>query len=302
MDDNKSVTATFTQNVYTLTINTVGNGTVVADPSAPYDYGTEVTLTATADTGWTFTGWSGAGCCGTGTCSITMDDNKSVTATFTQNVYALTINTVGNGTVVADPVAPYHYGDVVTLTATADTGWTFTGWSGAGCSGTGTCSITMDDNKSVMATFTQNVYTLTINKVGNGTVVAAPLMPYHYGDAVTLTATADTGWTFNDWSGACAGIGSCSVTMDDNKTVTATFTINTFTITASAGANGSITPSGAISVNYGASQSFTITPNSGYHVADVLVDGGSVAAVTRLPIHQCPGEPHHRRQLRADGG
>ena len=194
--------------------------------------------------------------------------------------YALTINTVGNGTVVADPSAPYYYGTEVTLTATADTGWTFTGWSGAGCSGTGTCSITMDDNKSVTATFTQNVYTLTINKVGNGTVVAAPLMPYHYGDAVTLTATADTGWTFNSWSGACAGIGSCSVTMDDNKTVTATFTINTFTITASAGANGGITPSGAISVNYGASQSFTITPNSGYHVADVLVDGGSVAAVT----------------------
>ena len=53
-----------------------------------------------------------------------------------------------------------------------------------------------------------------------------------------------------------------------------------YTITASAGANGSITPSGNVTVNYGASKSFTITPNAGYAVASVLVDGGSVGAVT----------------------
>jgi len=51
-------------------------------------------------------------------------------------------------------------------------------------------------------------------------------------------------------------------------------------ITASAGANGSISPSGEVIVNYGANQSFSITPNLHYHVADVLVDGVSVGAVT----------------------
>jgi hypothetical protein len=53
-----------------------------------------------------------------------------------------------------------------------------------------------------------------------------------------------------------------------------------FTITASAGPNGSIAPSGAVSVPSGADQSFTISANSCYHVADVLVDGGSVGAQT----------------------
>ncbi len=53
-----------------------------------------------------------------------------------------------------------------------------------------------------------------------------------------------------------------------------------YTIQASAGANGSISPSGTVNVFSGANQSFTITPNSGYHVADVVVDGGSVGAVT----------------------
>ncbi|MBI4547791.1 MAG: putative Ig domain-containing protein, partial [Ignavibacteriae bacterium] len=58
------------------------------------------------------------------------------------------------------------------------------------------------------------------------------------------------------------------------------FTLTTYTITASAGSNGTIVPSGDISVNHGADQTFTITPNTGYHIADVLVDGNSVGAVT----------------------
>ena len=60
----------------------------------------------------------------------------------------------------------------------------------------------------------------------------------------------------------------------------ASFAIDTYTITASAGSNGGISPSGATSVNCGANQSFTISPAPCYHVADVLVDGGSVGAVT----------------------
>jgi hypothetical protein len=54
----------------------------------------------------------------------------------------------------------------------------------------------------------------------------------------------------------------------------------TFTITASAGSNGSISPSGSVVVNQGASQSFTITPAAGYVVSSVTVDGTSAGAVT----------------------
>jgi Raf kinase inhibitor-like YbhB/YbcL family protein len=52
----------------------------------------------------------------------------------------------------------------------------------------------------------------------------------------------------------------------------------TFAITSTAGPNGTVSPSAT--VNYGRSSTFTITPNSGYHVTDVLVDGVSVGAVT----------------------
>jgi hypothetical protein len=62
-------------------------------------------------------------------------------------------------------------------------------------------------------------------------------------------------------------------------TIAATFAFDTYAITASAGPGGTISPSGAVAVTYGASRTFTITPQSGYHVEGVLVDGISIGAV-----------------------
>jgi hypothetical protein len=64
-----------------------------------------------------------------------------------------------------------------------------------------------------------------------------------------------------------------------NYTIAGTFAINAYTITSSAGPNGAISPSGAVNANDGDTPTFNITPNVGYHIADVLVDGGSVGAV-----------------------
>src|SRR5204862_785569 len=62
-------------------------------------------------------------------------------------------------------------------------------------------------------------------------------------------------------------------------TIEATFEITAHVITVSAGANGSITPAGAVAVNDGDNQSFTITAAAHYHVLDVKVDGVSQGAI-----------------------
>ncbi len=80
---------------YTLTVTQEGTGTgtitrtaagneyeCVTDDTTAYDSGTAVTLTATADAGSVFAGWSGGGCSGTDDCVVTMDSDKTVTATF----------------------------------------------------------------------------------------------------------------------------------------------------------------------------------------------------------------------------
>ena len=147
-------------------------------------------------------------------------------------------------------------------------------------------------SNEVSKTITPQQYTLTVTSAGTGTgtVTSSPTGincgstcsgTYNSGTSVTLTASPATSSTFTGWSGGgCTGTGTCSVTMNTAKTVTATFTLKSYTITASAGSGGTISPSGSVSVDYGTNKTFTISPNTNYHVADVLVDGSSVGAVT----------------------
>jgi hypothetical protein len=124
-------------------------------------------------------------------------------------------------------------------------------------------------------------YTLRVSKsgTGSGTVSNDPGgTNFGAGTVVTLTATPDARSTFAGWSGACAGSSSlCTVTMNSNTSVTATFALQSDPIIiASAGAAGSISPSGTVPVSYGSSQSFTISPRKGYKIIDVTVDGASI--------------------------
>src|SRR5206468_3371660 len=62
-------------------------------------------------------------------------------------------------------------------------------------------------------------------------------------------------------------------------TIAASFAVDVKTITASASDHGAISPAGAVSVDCGSDQTFTVTADACYHIADVLVDGNSVGAV-----------------------
>jgi uncharacterized repeat protein (TIGR02543 family) len=124
-------------------------------------------------------------------------------------------------------------GTVVSLMATPAAGYTFTGWSGA-CSGSGTCSVTLDANKQVTATFKPVVITtkaLTVTVTGTGSVgfsdgtscSATCTKSFNTGSSVTLSAAPAAGFTFAGWGGVCSGTGTCAVTLDAAKSVSATF-------------------------------------------------------------------------------
>ena len=125
-------------------------------------------------------------------------------------------------------------------------------------------------------------FTVTPSAGANGSIDPSNPQTVNYNGTASFTVTPNTGYQI-------ASVTGCSGTLSGNTyttgpvtgdcAVTATFEINTYTITASAGSNGSINPSGAVSVNYDATQSFSITPSANYHVADVQVDGSSVGAV-----------------------
>jgi hypothetical protein len=224
--------------------------------SADFDHGTVVTLTATVGANSTFGGWSGA-CTGTGSCTVTMDAAKSVTATFDLVKRTLTVGKsgTGSGTVTSSPGGincgsncsfDFDFGTLVTLTATPDSSSSFSGWSG-GCTGSGSCTVTMDAALGVSASFTANpappppppapvaprfALTVAMTGAGSGTVTSSPTgiacgasctATYDSGTVVTLSAAAAVGSTFTGWTGACSGTGSCSVTMDSAKSVSAAF-------------------------------------------------------------------------------
>ena len=166
----------------------------------------------------------------------------------------LTVNKAGtgSGSVTSSPPgidcgatcsATYTSGTVVTLTATPASGSTFTGWSGCDTVSGTTCTVTMSAARSVTASFTLQRFTLSVNKagiIGGGTVTSSDggincgptcLASYTSGTTVTLTATPAFGNVFTGWSGCDAVSGTfCSVTMSAARSVTATFTLQRFTL------------------------------------------------------------------------
>jgi hypothetical protein len=220
-----------------------------------------VTLTAAAAAGSAFTGWSGA-CTGTSlTCTVTLTSAQTVTASFASSTLTVTKIGSGTGTVTSEP-AGIDCGSVCTggfspqapmlLTAVPAAGSTFLSWSGcANSSGpTGNlCTVDMSTNKIVTATFGGGgtLYKLTLSKAGtgHGVVTSTPTglacdsdctgtnADFSAGTTVTLLASPSGGTTFQGWSGACTGTGSCSVLMSAAQNVTASFgpNLNALTVT-----------------------------------------------------------------------
>lgn len=229
---------------FNLTVTTVGNGSITIIPHQPsYLYGTIINITAIADPGWSFDSWSGDLTGTTNPTTITINTDKTVTATFTEDQYILTINTTGNGSVIKTPnQTTYTYGTIVNLTAIPDLGWSFDSWSGDLTGSTNPNTIQMNTDKTVTATFTQDQYILNITINGTGNVNIDPLQStYTYGTLVTLNATACPWWHFSHWSGDLTGsTNPASIIMDGDKHITTHFEIDEYTLTVTIDGNGSV--------------------------------------------------------------
>ena len=136
------------------------------------------------------------------------------------------------------------------------------------------------------------VFTVTVESDSNG-FASATQASAAMGTEIKLTVAPNTGYHFERWeivSGDIAIADNAFTMPAADVIVKAIFARNSsggggssydyFTITASAGTGGSISPSGSVSVREQLDKTFTITPNSGYRISDVLVDGKSVGAVS----------------------
>ena len=143
---------------------------------------------------------------------------------------------------------------------------------------------------TLTAQWTVNQYTITYDLAG-GTVEGNPNTYTIETEAFTLKNPIKSGYTFTGWSGTgLTGENNLTVTIEKGSTGNRIYTAHWryngsghsysyYTIKATAGADGSISPSGNVSVREGRDRTFTITPDKGYAVANVKIDGKSIGAV-----------------------
>ncbi len=199
--------------------------------------------------------------------------------------FGLSITTVGSGTVAKSPdQANYINGTPVQLTATPAAHWHFVGWSGDVTSATNPLNLVVSGNQSITATFAIDTRTITASAAANGTIAPLGATAVSYGGSQTFAITPNPNYHVLDVLVDGVSVGAPTsypfINVTANHTIAVSFAIDTHTITASAGANGSISPLGTTTVNHGAAQGYAITPAANYHVLDVLVDGVSAGAVT----------------------
>ena len=220
-------------------------------------------------------------------------DVTTLTVQWTAPTYAVTLHTNG-GTINNGNVTEYTYGVGAALpTDVTRTGYTFKGWyDNEGLTGDPVTAIgnTETGNKEYWAKWEINQYTITYDLAG-GTAEGNPnTYTIETGD-FTLKNPTKSGYTFTGWSGTgLDGENNMTVTIHTGSTGNRTYTAHWryngsghsysyYTIKATAGAGGSIAPSGNVSVREGRDQTFTITPDKGYAVANVKIDGKSIGAV-----------------------
>ena len=154
---------------------------------------------------------------------------------------------------------------------------------------------------TISATFSAISYTITASAGAGGSVSPSGSVSVNHGSNRTFTITANTGYTIANVLVDGASVGAVSSytfnNVTANHTISATFTANSYTITASAGTGGTISPSGSVSVNHGANQTFSIAANTGYQISSVTVDGVSQGAISSYTVQQCDCDPHNQRDF-----
>jgi hypothetical protein len=182
---------------FNLSTHIEGSGTLTRNPAGDsYMIGTIVDINAFAAPLWEFSHWSGDATGSDNPLTLTMNNDMNITAHFTEIEYTLTIQTAGYGTVTKDPdQSTYAPGTEVELTANPNPGWMFSHWSGDLTGSDNPATITMTDDKVVVASFIMPPELVIGNITGGLFKIQAKIFNDGIGDAldvewnITLTPT-----------------------------------------------------------------------------------------------------------------
>ena len=270
----RTINANFTANSYNLTIHYVyaDNTTAAPDHTSSHTFGANYSVASPEITGYTADIDTVAG-------TMTAQDVE-VYVTYNINSYNLTIHYVyaDNTEAAQTYTETFNYGAEYSVVSPVIPHYTA---SQEIVSGT----MPAEDVDETV-TYTAITFTITATAGANGTITPNGAVVVTEGAGQNFEISANTGYRISDVLVDGQSVGAVEsyafTNVTENHTIEASFEtipVSTYTIVATAGANGAITPSGSVTVNEGADQSFAIAANAGYHIASVLVDGESVGAV-----------------------
>ena len=286
------IVITFALNEYDITTAAHGNGTVSAGAHIVYSPTSSYTFTATPAVGHhisqilrnnEYLTITDPEATYTETISPVLSDYNYV-AFFEPNIYTITATADANGTIDPYGAQNFEYGSTPTFTVTPNAGYVIDqvlvdGEPVTLTNGTYTFAP-LTGNHTISATFVGVNYTITATAGANGTITPSGAQTVAAGSMPTYTIAPATGYEIADVTVDGVSVGAVSTytfePVNANHTINATFSQINLVITATAGANGTITPSGNITVAYGASHTFTVAPATGYEVDYVTVDGMEV--------------------------
>ena len=308
-------TSDFDSSVYgTASVRLTGgnhNVTVMANPAegghvtggGPVNTGGSLTVSASANNGYTFTGWSVNG-------QIVSKSNPwqinninadtTATAQFQRTTCKvnLSVNNGNAGRVTGGGTV--NYGASTVLTATPNNGYVFTGWQENNNIINTSASMQLDNitgDLSIMAVFRSSRHTvsLNVNPQNSGTVTGQGL--YQDGSNAELTATPAQNYHFVGWSLNGKLISSDKtfdlVKITQDYSILANFAqdnTRSWSIQSGVASNGGvITPSGKVMFPDKSSATYTIAPLGGYKILAVEVDGKQVGAVTTYTFYKISG-------------
>ena len=215
-------TVAIAPSAYTIAVTANPSNAGSVTGGGTYNQGQSCTVTATANTGFTFTNWTENGDVVSSNASYTfnVEGNRSLVANFSLNSYTITAtaNPSDGGTVSG--AGNYNYGASCTLTATAATGYSFTNWTENGnvVSSDANYTFTVEDNRSLVANFTAITYTITVSANPSNSGTTSGGGTYNHGQSCTVIATSADGYTFMNWT--------------ENGTVVSTDANYTFVVTS----------------------------------------------------------------------
>jgi hypothetical protein len=241
--------------------------------SAEIPLGRPYQQSAPAVTGFHFVNWTtveGSAAFGDATApatSVTLSlGDARIQAKYDTNTYTLSVNAT-NCTVARSPdLAAYNHGKPIILTVTPASGFQFSSWSDGNTTNPRTVALVANTVFTAACTAIPT-YTLALaaSPAGSGSVSADPAGPtYFTGTSVTLTPNPAAGYRFVNWTGDLTGSAVPeALSMTVNKSVTANFALNQYTLTVTRPPEVPIgcatTPSGSVTVGHGVAKAITAT-------------------------------------------